>query len=290
MWLILQLISSVLLWISIKSALNTWMDSVSFSVIVFIIWSIIIWLYGLFTKSFKFKNISKSDIWKILFVWFIIGWVWNVITFIAYDYTTLTNMTFLTQSNVIFSVIIWMFLFKEKRYFKEWLIIWVLFLWLYLFATSGSSLKLGFWDTLVIIAAILSSFFVAWSQIIVKNVETITYSFIRSVLVAVFIIIYAFLTNKLTINLDYSWVVLCWVLLAFAVISLNKALTTTSASQMSIVNLLIPIITWISSYFLFWDKLTFIQIIWAWMIVFSVFGLQMFRVKHALKEIVEETV
>lgn len=178
-----------------------------------------------------------------------------------------------------------MLFLKEKRVFREYLFLGILFIWLFLFATTGKLVKLSYWDTLILISALLGAVSWAMSQLLVKKLNPITFSFIRSGLIWVFLLIFTACIWKLDFSINYLWVSGCSLIVAFLIISTNKALVYIRSSQMSILNLLVPIITAFLSFFIFGDILKPIQIFWAILIILWVYFLELYKFKFALSKL-----
>lgn len=280
--ILIQLISAVLLWICCKLAINSWADPINYSFQSFFISAFFIFLYWKITSSIKLIKVNKKYFGQIFLVSFIIWWILNILSFLMYKYNNLTTISFLNQSSVFFSVIIWICFFKEKKYIKEWGIIILLFLWLYLFATSWKWFNINNWIFLIISSAFFSSLLMAWSQKILKKVDSITYWFYRALLISMAVFCYVLIFWKIQIQ-DYKFLIIQWFLSSISMISLNNAINKSSASELATISVLVPIITSMLAIFIFWDILNVIQIFWAFIIVISVFLLQYIKTKNHLK-------
>jgi drug/metabolite transporter (DMT)-like permease len=191
--------------------------------------------------------------------------------FLGLQKSTAINYTFLTQTTVFFTPVLAFFFLKEHLKPHKTVLIFALLLGAYLVSTNGKFILPKISDIYILLGSVAISSSIILTKIALKKVPTLTFSMYRALFGGISLLIFLFLTNKVTLDFNWRWIAIVGLVVATGIYTMNKALEYGSASYLHMMNMSVPVITATFAYLILGESMTLIQIIGGALIIVSGF-------------------
>jgi len=215
-------------------------------------------------------RLTKKDILLLVLIGGVGTVLSDILEFFSIKYTQATNFALLYRTVTIFTVIFaWVF-FGEKITRRKSLLLLMIFSGSFLFATSGAGISLSLGDIFAILVALVNAFFF---NILLKHACSNIHPFVAAsgTFFAGFLPI-IFLTaaqNAIRPPVNASLIFLMTVINILLILFRNKAYTIASASYVSMIFSLTPVLVAALSFTFLGESLTAVQILGGILIISS---------------------
>lgn len=225
-----------------KLALNAGVDAIAYTIQASFISVVLINLYLLITQGKRAIQVPKGKLFRLIGLGFAVGAAY-VLGIVSLKYTTSISYGFLIKSTILFTTLLaWVFL-KEKLTKDKIILLAVFILGAYLISTGGKVLLPRFGDILVLVAALCFSSAVIITKPLTKLVSSdiisgyrLTFSFI--ILALLIPILHV---NILVVETPINVLIVGFSTVILAIF-LNKTLTVASASYLTMMSMLTPVV------------------------------------------------
>ena len=273
-WAILDVFCLASFVVLSKFILNTWADPFNFAFQILLVASILIFIFWKYTKQ-NFA-IKKKELFHVIWISIMLWAVWYWLFFIWLNNTTAINASFLWNSWVIFTILISYYFLKEKISIRILLLVILLLIWCYGLSTWWKAIIPEFWDLIVLCHSLNYSIWIILSKKLLEKMSPVIFSFYRAFFWWIFIFIWILVFWELDTSISISWILIQWSIIAWWLIAMNKVLEYRTASYLTQFTTISPILVSLSALFLLWESMNAIQIVWAIVILSSVYLLHKF--------------
>jgi drug/metabolite transporter (DMT)-like permease len=261
-----------------KIAVNDGAHPVTFSYQAAIGASIILFPIIVFNKN----KVTKEQLTKYLPVFIVAGVLGTGLAFISQFYalklTTAINFGFLIKSTLIFTLIMARIFLNEKISILKWFFALIIFIGAYLLSTKGKLIIPEIGDLVTLLAAFLLSLANIIAKPLLKVFPAVTITFIRTFLGGLVIfIISPFIIENFYIVTHIKELILVSILLVGTFYFLNKTLSVSDASYMTMMSMMYSVMVAIGGFLIFGETMSLIQLIGAILIILSVVIIQVIK-------------
>lgn len=206
--------------------------------------SVLLLSFYIFTRKRKTLSFFSSQraLRQFLLMGIFVGAAW-VFDTIGLTLTTSINYSFIMKNGFIFSILLAFYFFRESITRKKLFLILFLLLGAYFITTKGESFLPAAGDLVVLGASLLYSSATIVQKFLTKKMdaEVIGWGRVTSALLILFLFMGA------TRQLDFtfvtpSYILLAGILLSFTTVFLNKALSVSSVSYLTMMTMTVPVI------------------------------------------------
>ena len=237
------------------------------------------WLYIFSKRSKKIKQINKIDILILLGIGLINTAAVNFIEIFAIKYTQTINYSFLIRTITIFTIIFaWIFL-KEKLTKEKIILTFVIILGSYLLITNGQLLQYQLGDLLTILEAALISFGgIILGKMAIKRMGR-EFSSSAGILIGMLpVTLTAWFNNAIAIPQLPLFIIFLATSNALLIVFRYKSYQIASASYVTMIFSLTPILVLITAIPLFGESLGLIQIFGGVLIIATSFFVEKLKI------------
>lgn len=266
-----------------KTAFLNGANSVVFTVQTFLISTFILFIGTLIFRRNEYRKLTPKKIAVVAIAGILQSAIGTLIANIGLSYTTATNSAFLNQAGSIFTIILAFFLLKEELNRDKILAIILVIIGAFLLTTKGNMSVPNQGDILIIIGCVFFSIATIILRKFLRDNEissaviAVLRAFAGGITMIIFVLLSKNFPGIIKDTLDQNLFELShWQLLlanasvgAFTIYLLSKSLKIGSATYISIMSALVPVIVAIASYFVFFERLEPIETIGGGMIIIA---------------------
>lgn len=268
-WIVAQTLFSVWAIILPKLFFNNWTNPATFSYQTLIFSLVFLGLYSLYKTRTLIVN-KKSFNYSVL-VWFFIWGISFPLMYIGMALSTASNAWFISKLWIVYTIILSALILKEKIPRIKILISLPVLVWCFLVSTGWKSLIPNVGDLLIAAWWLSYSAWMIYTQLALTSCNVSSFWTYRLFFWWLFAIIFCYI---LWYNITFNNPLLAatiWLLIAWAVLSLNNIIKTAWAVYMMTMSMLLPIIVSLASYMFLNESLNIVQVFWVILIIVSIY-------------------
>ncbi len=254
----------------IKFVLRTGIHPILLIFFIFITAFTISAIYSIIFKRDEFKKINKKNIWKLLLIGLIGSGIANIFNYQGLDLSTSMNYGFVIKTGLVFTIFLSYVFLNEKLTKEKIILVIVLLIGVYLISTAGESYMPNLGDLLIVVGAFCYSVSTIIAKPLLKSVKPEIIVMFRTFSAALFMLLLLLFTH---VNLFHSKISILFflpgIITFFTLIFLNKTLEATTASYMSMMSMLTPVIVIILAFFILKETMNLYQVIGGLLIIGS---------------------
>ena len=261
-----------------KLALNLGAHPVAFLMQSGLVSVSILTTYIALLKRKQLKKIKKHTLKELGFMGLLVGFAWIADTW-GLKLTTSINYSFIIKSGFVFSIIFAYIFFGEKITKHKMYLIILFLVGVYFLTTGGTSIIPKAGDLLVILAALFYSGSTIMQKNLVKQLDSDIVAWIRtSSAVFVLGIFLSFIHLQNFAIVEPVYIVIVGALLALTTIYLNKALTVSSVTYLTMMTMTVPVLNVLLGTFILHESITSIQLVGGVIILLSAGVVQFLKI------------
>jgi len=270
--LVYVLIFSLLWALSIffnKVAINNGVRAFPFTIQTTILSLIILFLYCLFFRRASLFKTKMSNFIDLIIIGFIVG-IAYITSFYGLKLSTAINYGFLIKSSLIFTILL-AYIFLGEKLKKGKIILLITFaLGIYLLSTGGKTLIPGIGDLLIVSTAFCYSLALIITKPLTKKIHSniISLGRIGFALLVLLAAVIIFKIDFLKI-VSLPYIIIVGTIGAIEIIFLNKTIQVSSASYLTMMSMVVPVITFFLGVVFLQENLNLAQILGAFLIITS---------------------
>ena len=208
----------------------------------------------------------------------LVGFAWIADTW-GLKLTTSINYSFIIKSGFVFSIIFAYIFFGEKITKHKMYLIILFLVGVYFLTTGGTSIIPKAGDLLVILAALFYSGSTIMQKNLVKQLDSDIVAWIRtSSAVFVLGIFLSFIHLQNFAIVEPVYIVIVGALLALTTIYLNKALTVSSVTYLTMMTMTVPVLNVLLGTLVLHESITSIQLVGGVIILLSAGVVQFLKI------------
>lgn len=251
-----------------KIALNQGVEPLPFLLTSSFVSVILLSLYVALLKRGKLTVFRTMPIAKlVVLMGLLVGAAW-VFDTLGLSATSSINYSFILKTGFIFSIIFGLVFFREKiTKTKLWLIL-VFGIGSYLITLQGSSFVPAAGDTLVILAALFYSGSTVAQKFLTKKVDPEVVGWAR--VSSAFLILFVWMSIIGSMNFTFespTYILLAGILLSFTTVFINKALSVSSVSYLTMMTMTVPVISTILGLLFLKETMNIYEVLGGFLIV-----------------------
>ncbi|MBW2989133.1 DMT family transporter [Candidatus Woesearchaeota archaeon] len=224
--------------------------------------------YNLIRKN-DFRK-AKDDIGKIILMSLFGGALANVLTFIGLKFSTAVNYGFLIKTTLVFTTLFACLFLKERLTKEKMLFMAILLIGVYLVTTRGVLIVPKIGDLLILAAAVFFSAHAVIAKSVMKKVPAEITVNMRVFFASLFLFPFVFLTGKSPFHFEHPHLIIVVAfIMTIGIILLYKTLEITTASYMTFMNSITPIIVVILALIFLKESISLCQTIGGSLIIIS---------------------
>lgn len=254
-----QCVFAAIFFVLCKLAFNRGVDPLNFSWQVLLAAGGLMLLAQLFFDPRKLWDFTPRNFGLLILAAFFGGGMAYAFRFLGIRYSSAVNCSFIGQSSVVFTALLAHFLLKEKLGWQKGTLIMLLLGGCYLVATGGQRLIPRFGDWFFFGSALAFSLAVVAAKLGLESIPALVFTAWRSLLGGLFLGGYLAGIGKLSLQIDWAWVLPVGAVVGLAILTINLALPLTSASYCTMMSAFIPFFTILLAYPLLGEKLNWVQ-------------------------------
>ena len=225
-------------------------------------------IYNLRNKK-EFKK-AEGNVWKIVVITILGGVAANILSYFGIKLSTAVNYSFIIRTSMVFTILLAYFFLKEPINKEKIILVVILLIGVYLISTNGILLIPKIGDILIILAAFFYSSQIIIIKDVLKKVPAAVVANMRLFFASLFLLPIAYLFNKNFFFIpNIGLVIALAIVMSFALVFLYKTLEIKSASYMTMMNNIVPIIVVIFSLIFLKELVNHYQIIGGALIILS---------------------
>ena len=242
-------------------------------IFIFLIFTIAFILSTLFNMLFKrkeFKKINKKNIWKIILVGIIGSGMGNIFTFYGLKLSTSINFGFIIKTGLVFTVILSYFFLNEKITKEKVFLASLLLIGAYLISTRGRGYIPHIGDILIVSGAFCYSVSTIIVKPLLKTIKAEIVVMFRTLLGALFVLLFIPFISTNIFDIKNPFIIfLAGFTLFLGLTFLNKTLETTTASYLTMMSMITPVLVIIMAFFILKETMNMYQVIGGLLIIGS---------------------
>lgn len=252
-----------------KLAINSGVEAFPFTIQVTITSVVVLFFYNLiFRKKYLLKTESKH--FKILIAIGLIVGIAYISGFYGLKLSTAINYGFLIKSTLVFTILLAYIFLEEKLNPAKLALLATFIIGVYFLSTAGKIIIPGIGDLLIIFTAFCYSLALVITKPLTKNIHSDVLSLARVGFALVVLLTTAVLWQ---INffqvLSLPYVIIIGIIGAIEIIFLNKTIQVASASYLTMMSMMVPVITFFLGVIFLQESLNLIQLLGAFLIIAS---------------------
>jgi len=253
-----------------RFALAKKIDPLVFIFHISVISSILLIINVLLFRKKELKKINKKDIPKLITAGIVGNALAGIFGIIGLSFSTSINYGFIVKTTVVFTILLAHFFLKEKITKTKTSLVIILLLGAYLISTKGQTLIPQIGDILILLAALGYSI----SNIIVKQlskrISSDLITAFKYLSTAIFLFLVVFILNKEFYFISYPTIIIfAGIFAALTQTFLNKTIQTTTASYMTMMSMITPVIVVVLAFIFLGEKLNLYSTIGGLLIIIS---------------------
>jgi len=252
-----------------KIALSKGVNPIAFLTQAVFVSVLILTVYTFIKNKNEIKCLS-IDTYKGLFIaGFFLG-VGYVIGLYGLKYSTSINYSFTIKSSIIFTPLLAILILKEKRDKNRILLVIAFIIGIYLIVSGGKFIFPKIGDLLILVAAFCFSCEVIVQKILTKKAKSTIIAWGRTFFsLPVFIILAILMKVNITKLVFPGLVLIVGFLIAILAISINKSINLSTATYVSMMSMVVPILNVVLGNLFLNESINLFQILGGSLVIFS---------------------
>jgi len=260
-----------------KIALSKDVNPISFITQAVFVSTLILTIYVIIHVKNEIKHLNISIYKELFFAGCFLG-IGYIVGLYGLKYSTSINYSFTIKSTIIFTPLLAILILKEKRDKNRVFLLFAFIIGLYLIISGGKLILPQAGDLFTLIAAFCFSCVVIVQKILTKKVNSIIVAWGRTFFALPVFVIIAFLMRADITKIVFPGLVfIVGFLVAVMAISINKSINISTATYVSMMSMIVPILNIILGCLFLNESINIFQILGGSLVVFS--GIQVQKLK-----------
>jgi drug/metabolite transporter (DMT)-like permease len=252
-----------------KNAINSGVEALPYTIQGTFVNASILLIYNLFLRRREFKKIKFNHLKRLVLIGIFVGTAY-ILGFYGLKLSTSINYGFLIKSTLLFTTILAFIFLKEKFNSEKVILLFVFVIGVYFLTTGGKMIIPRIGDILTLITAFCYSSALIITKPLTKEIHSdiVSLGRIGFALLVLFLLIPILKVNPLEIKAGI-YVLITGVFGAILAIFINKTITVSSASYLTMMSMSVPVIVALLSLIFLKEPMNIFQIIGGTLIIVS---------------------
>ena len=259
LWSLTQILLTAGVILVMKFVFNTGVDPLNFSYQILIVAALILFAYALYKEPEQIFHLPIKTISMVALIGVIGGGLVYALNGLGLKYSSATNFSFLIQTNVFFTAILACFLLKENLKITKIVLLVMLLAGIYLITTKGNFIIPSRGDILLLLGSLVYAIANIMAKVTLRNVPAITFTAYRILFGGLSLIL--FLIGRFSVEINWLWTIEVGVMIAVGTLAIHKVLGYATASYMSMMSTITPVLTTIVAWTFLGETMSTIQLI-----------------------------
>jgi len=176
-------------------------------------------------------------------------------------YSSATNFSFLIQTNVFFTAMLAFFFLKENLKITKIVLLVMLIAGIYLITTKGNFIIPSRGDILLLLGSLAYAIANIMAKVTLRSVPAITFTAYRILFGGLSLILFLILIGRFSVEINWLWTMGVGVMIAVGTLAIHKVLGYATASYMSMMSTITPVLTTIAAWTFLGETMSTTQLI-----------------------------
>ncbi len=252
-----------------KNAINLGAEALPYTIQGTVINATILLVYNLLTRRKELKNIKFKHLKRLFLIGLFVGTAY-ILGFYGLKLSTSINYGFLVKSTLLFTTLLAFFFLKERFTQRKIILLVVFVIGIYLLTTGGKMIIPKVGDLLTLITALCFSSALIITKPLTKEIHSdiISLGRIGFALLVLLLLLPILNINPLEIKAS-RFVIMTGIFGAILAIFLNKTISVSSASYLTMMSMSVPVIVSLLGLIFLKEPMNIFQIIGGTLIIVS---------------------
>ena len=261
LWSLTQIILTAGVILVMKFAFNTGVDPLNFSYQILIVAALILFAYGLYKEPKQIFHLPIETISMVALIGVIGGGLVYALNGLGLKYSSATNFSFLIQTNVFFTAMLAFFFLKENLKITKIVLLVMLIAGIYLITTKGNFIIPSRGDILLLLGSLAYAIANIMAKVTLRSVPAITFTAYRILFGGLSLILFLILIGRFSVEINWLWTMGVGVMIAVGTLAIHKVLGYATASYMSMMSTITPVLTTIAAWTFLGETMSTTQLI-----------------------------
>ncbi len=275
-WSLTQMVLTTGMILTLKFIFNMGVDPLNFSYQILIVAALFLFVYGFYKEPEQIVHLSIKIISIVALIGVIGGSLVYALGGLGLKYSSAINYSFLVQTNVVFTAILAFFFLKENLKPTKVALIVILLVGVYLIVTNGNLFVPNKGDLLILLAALAYAIAnilakITLTKITLRNVPVVTFTAYRLLFGGLSLALFLILIGRFSTEISWLWSIGVGAMIAIGTLAIHKVLVYATASYMSMMATITPLLTTVVAWILLGETMSATQLVGGGLIILAGF-------------------
>lgn len=269
LWSLIQIVFTTGMILSVKFIFNTGVDPLNFSYQILIVAALILFVYGFSKEPGQIFYLPIKIILMMVLIGVIGGGLVYALGGLGLKYSTATNYSFLIQTSAFFTAILAFFFLKEDLRLTKIILLAMLLVGVFLITTKGSLIVPNRGDILILLATLCYVIANIMAKVTLRNASAVTITAYRLLFGGLSLILFLLLIGTFSIEINWLWAIGVGAIIAVSTLAIHKVLIYATASYMSMMATMTPVLTAVTAWILLGEIMNAAQLVGGGLIILA---------------------